>query len=555
MSLRARFLLIVVLASVIPLALVGLWLTGSARRSGEDLLRERMGMALDEAVSVVTSQWIRHRSSLLFVAESPDVQSVLGSDSRVPEANAVSLETRFPSLDPAVLGIDVLAPDGSIVERMERQPPGASSPWLAQDGTLLLLDVPVFERASGRHLGTLRVAMEPGLLLPPGRVPATAAGTFITLVDGSGRALMPVPIQLPEGSADSFDWAGEEWMAVRRELEEPAVSLVAAATLGPALGPFQRTARQGTLVLVAVALLAVASTGLLTGRMTRSLRTLSEAADAVAQGDLARRISVESEDEVGRVATAFNLMTERLRRTLDRMAGRESLAAVGEFAAGLAHEVRNPLTSVQIDMQFVESELPPGSPLLEAQQKALAEIRRLDSTVRDALRVARSGRVELRTIDLRDSLEAAGEAARPTFDARGAVLRVDLPEEPVEIEGEPGALEQLFLNLMQNAGEALPQGGEATVLVAVDGPDVSVHIVDDGPGIAPDVLQHAFEPLFSTRAEGTGLGLPIAQRIALAHEGTIHIETEPGEGTTVEVRLPSSVSGIGPQAPGVRAAP
>jgi len=110
-------------------------------------------------------------------------------------------------------------------------------------------------------------------------------------------------------------------------------------------------------------------------------------------------------------------------------------------------------------------------------------------------------------------------------------------------------LEQLFLNLLINAAEALEDGGTATVLVVLDADEVIIQIHDDGPGMPPDVQDRAFEPLFSTRTEGTGLGLPIARRIAVAHGGGIHIESTPGSGTTVEVRLPRSITRIDVTAP------
>jgi two-component system sensor histidine kinase HydH len=289
------------------------------------------------------------------------------------------------------------------------------------------------------------------------------------------------------------------------------------------------------------ALLARVATTALTTRMTRSLRHLLEAARAVSSGDLSQSVPEAGTDEVSTVARAFNTMTESLDRTLRRLAGRESLAAVGEFAAGLAHEVRNPLTAIQVDLQYVENELPPDSSLREPQSKALAEIRRLNATVGDALRVARSGQVRVRAMDLREPFSAAVGAALPRFRERGAILEVDLGEDPLSLDGDPDALEQLFLNLLLNAAEALDRGGAASILIDPQESEISVRIRDNGSGMAPEVRARVFEPLFSTRAEGTGLGLPIARRIAVAHGGEIRIESAPGSGTTVEVRLPRSV--------------
>jgi signal transduction histidine kinase len=330
----------------------------------------------------------------------------------------------------------------------------------------------------------------------------------------------------------------DEWRAVRHTLERPSLTVVVAGTLGPFVDVFENTARRGLAGLMVTALLALLATFALMTRMTRSLRHLSKAARAISSGDLSQSVAETGTDEVSTVARAFNTMTESLDRTLQQLAKRESLAAVGEFAAGLAHEVRNPLTSIQVDLQSMEAELPPDSPLREPHGKALAEVRRLNATVSDALRVARSGQVRVRAMDLREPLSAAVDAALPRFQERGATLESNLGSVPISLEGDPDALEQLFLNLLLNAGEALEGEGTASVQVVPRESEVTVRFRDDGPGMPPEVRDRAFEPLFSTRAEGTGLGLPIARRIAVAHGGEIRIESAPESGTLVEVRLP-----------------
>jgi signal transduction histidine kinase len=206
--------------------------------------------------------------------------------------------------------------------------------------------------------------------------------------------------------------------------------------------------------------------------------------------------------------------------------------------------VRNPLTAVQIDLQYVQSQLPKDSPLKEPQSKALAEIRRLDDTVRDALRVARSGRIQLRLIDLRDPIRAALDAAGPLLAAKEAVVETSLPPDPVTMDGDPGALEQVFLNLLMNASEAIESGGTVSISAMSESSEVRVAVSDDGVGMSDDVRARAFEPLFSTRREGTGLGLPIARRIVLAHGGVVRIDATPGSGTTVEVVLPGPESSV-----------
>jgi signal transduction histidine kinase len=280
--------------------------------------------------------------------------------------------------------------------------------------------------------------------------------------------------------------------------------------------------------------------------MTRSLEALSRAADAVARGDLDRRIEAQGGDEVSRLARAFNTMTESLQATLAKLARRESAAAVGEFAASLAHEVRNPLTAIKVDLQSVEERLPPDSPLREPQARALREVTRLDDTVASTLTVARSGRIRAKPLDLRAPVHAAADAARPSFDSRSARLRIEPSPSPIPVKGDAAALEQLFLNLIQNAAEALSPNGEAVVELSVEDGSASVTIRDAGRGMPAEVQEKAFEPFFSTRSEGTGLGLPIARRIASAHSAELTLQSLPGQGTTAVVTLPLSADAAAP---------
>jgi len=190
----------------------------------------------------------------------------------------------------------------------------------------------------------------------------------------------------------------------------------------------------------------------------------------------------------------------------------------------------------------------------EARRRALADrmlesVRRLDRTVSGVLRVAGTGRIELRPIRLRDPLEAALETARPSIVQHGGELSGPSPaSELPRVLGDQAALEQLFLNLLLNAGEAVDGERPHRVAVSVStnggpgAPDESafaeVRIHDTGKGIPPERLEHIFQPLYSTKSGGTGLGLAIADRIARAHGGEIRVESEPGRGTTVAVRIP-----------------
>jgi two-component system sensor histidine kinase AtoS len=232
-------------------------------------------------------------------------------------------------------------------------------------------------------------------------------------------------------------------------------------------------------------------------------------------------------------------MTESLRKTLQELSQRRSLAAVGEFAATLAHEVRNPLTSIRVDLQRIEEKLPEDQETPELMARTLRRIDTLNRSVSGALQVARSGSVSLVPLDLRGPLKTAVQMAMPTFQERKAQLdATEADGSPIGVNGDHAALERLFLNLLMNAAQALEPDGAATLQIESRADEVHIIIQDNGRGIEVEDLARVFDPFFSTRPDGTGLGLPISLRIAQAHGGGLSLESELGLGTRVTVRLP-----------------
>jgi signal transduction histidine kinase len=273
--------------------------------------------------------------------------------------------------------------------------------------------------------------------------------------------------------------------------------------------------------------------------MTGSLKRLADAAGAVGEGNLEGTTGIESDDEVGRVAKAFDSMTRSLRRTLKELSERSALAAVGEFAATLAHEVRNPLTSVKLDLQEVEESLLVGSAQRVLQASAIEEIGRLDRTVGGALDIARSGRIEKTMVDLVEIVRMAARSARSAFEEGDAVLETpseDTP--PLQLMADRDALVGALLNLLRNAAQTLPPGGHAAIEVERLEGEALVRVRDEGTGIAPEILDRIFTPFFTTGSGGTGLGLAVARRVVVAHGGEIEVESELSRGTLVTIRLP-----------------
>lgn len=540
-SLRSRFLLVILLGVITPLAGAGLWLARTTRRSGEALLRARIEESLGEAVRIVADNWMTVRTQLLDLAQDPATLAAVREGQISVEGEGAGLDVLrrgWAALDGVVDHMAFRHPDGSSMGVLRRSPNPSPAPGQAS-GAALPLELPIFEPASGDVLYVLFVELRVSALLPGGLWWPGVGGSVLSAFGGRDRRPLLAPPMEPGLllTGDRFTWNGQDWVAVRHPLQEPPLVLALAAPLGPFTEPFSRAARRGVLIFAGVIALGIALATLLTHRLTGPLERLATTAEAVAQGDLERRVGQEGPGEIRRVGRAFDAMTNSLQDTLRKLSQKEAAAAVGEFAAALAHEVRNPLTSIRLGLERAR-EKTNESRVQELLSRAVAEIERLDSTVSDSLRIARSGNLSLQAVDLRRPLEAAIHAAGPDFQASRAVLDPLPPLPPVQVRGDPGALEQLFLNLLRNAAEALEEGGRAWVEIQVPWDQIRVSVLDNGPGIPPDALPSVLEPFVSTKDGGTGLGLPIARRIARAHGGELTLESAPGGGTACHVILP-----------------
>ena len=521
-SLRTQLLLVVLAAALVPLALLAVWLARATGRAGETLLNARLEAAVLSAANEAGIRWVEYRSSLLDLAETLEVRRALGDT-----VGAVSQ----PAVLPPAVRLAVV-----------RDAPGAVRWARAADTATTGGFRPVLTLWSRRGvgvIGSLEAVLPASAIV---RATAATGGTTIAAFDRrTGLSLLATPFDPDLASKATFSWNGERWLVARHTLDEPAIEIVAAAPVADYEAPFADAARRGLVALLIVAMLSTLAAVVLTRRLTRTLGDLALAADGVSRGEMGRTVPVPESEELGRLAEAFNTMSESLRRTLESLARRESLAAVGEFAASLSHEVRNPLTAMRIDLQRVEEKLDLESPLRAPLRRALRAVDRLQHTVSGALRVARSGRVARSPLDLLVPLDAALHASEPEMQAAGARVEVNTGDVPLVVVGDAAALEQLFLNLLLNAAQAFDAaGGVVRVRASADAKLARIEVEDTGRGMSSETLAAAFEPFVTTRAQGTGLGLAIARRIAAAHGGELSLESEPGTGTTAAITIPRS---------------
>jgi signal transduction histidine kinase len=530
-TLAARFLLIVFLGALLPLALVGLWLTRSAERAGTALLRMQLETEADAMLAQVDRRWALREGELQLLANNSVAQSALGGKT-LSRADSAYLLQLAQGLGSTISSIRYVDTSGREHWSFDVEPKRIGGPLETAPPRAIDVDRPV--ASNGTRIGRVLARLSMTTILSADLARPVAPGAVSTATDSSGLlwsshsdSAMSVSNGVPPG-----------WEIVTRSPRAAPFELSIAAPSAPFVKPFEAVARTGLTVLLVVALAAFAVSAVLTSQATRSLARLSEAASAVALGDLDRQVPASNSDEIGELATAFNRMTDSLRRTLAELSQQRALAAVGEFAASLAHEVRNSLTAVRVDLQHAKRHLPAENQGTMLLVRALESTSRLDSTVTSALRAARTGQVSPTPIDLRVVLEQAMRSATPTFDERCATLEPLVAGVDVEVVGDASALEHLFLNLLINAGQALGPGGTARVDIVRAGGHVLVRIEDTGAGIPVEQLASLGEPFQTTKLGGTGLGVPIARRIAVAHGGELRIDSAPNRGTTATVQLP-----------------
>jgi two-component system NtrC family sensor kinase len=317
----------------------------------------------------------------------------------------------------------------------------------------------------------------------------------------------------------------------------------------------EQRAVDAALMLGGVGLLFAFGALLFMLRTLKPLRVLRLHARQIAGGDYGRRIVAPSHDEIGDLAREFDAMGRAIEEREHRLIRSERLATVGRMAAQITHEIRNPLASLGLYVELLGDEL--GADDEEARRLVASignEIDRLSEITETYLRFVRLPRPKLEREDLGAVATAVMEFARAELSKAGISLELSVAAGLPEVAADENQIRQALLNLVRNAKEAMPSGGKLRVEVAGTAAQVKISITDTGAGIAPEHLEKIFDPFFSTKEKGTGLGLALVQQILAEHGGRIEVASPPAGGTTVTLILPV-VSGEARLDAGVSAAP
>jgi len=383
-------------------------------------------------------------------------------------------------------------------------------------------------------------------------VPAKRA-SFSTGIPSETPAVEPVSTTLAAIGAPEAEDPALPWLRINWEIK--ALLPIACVLLGGMLLFLLATLSwrdpERHVVLLVAGTGAVAICGallvVLTYTVQRPMVELQQKIAQVGSGNLNAAVSFSHRnDEIGDLGRNFNHMVEQLRESrkeIERlhrtqMSRAEHLATLGELATGLAHEIRNPLAGIAGVIEIIGRDLPVSSPARAVVKDVRQEIARINHIVTDLLQTARPHPPQVRKSDLNTTVEHAVMLGRQ--QALSKSVEISLVKDPSlpEIEHDSDQIHQVLLNLLLNALQAIDHDGKVSVVVKTLGTTAAVEVSDNGRGIRPEELPNIFRPFYTTKGDGTGLGLSLARRIVEDHQGRIDVTSAVGAGSTFRVVLP-----------------
>ena len=268
------------------------------------------------------------------------------------------------------------------------------------------------------------------------------------------------------------------------------------------------------------------------------VQQLDRAAVEVARQNYAIQVPVRTDDELGRLARTFNDMCASIRQAREELIRQERISTIGRLSGSIVHDLRNPLAAI-----YGGAEILVDRDLAPAQVKRLAgniyrASRRIQEMLQDLLNVSRGTRAAVEPCRLREVAAAACDAVAAAAEAQRVRILLDVPSE-IELPLERGRMERTFVNLLGNALEAMPGGGEVRISARPENGAVRVEVEDTGPGVAPEIRASLFQPFVTLgKKGGLGLGLALSRQAMLDHGGDMWVESEPGRGARFCLRLP-----------------
>jgi signal transduction histidine kinase len=443
-------------------------------------------------------------------------------------------------------------PAGLSFQGIEKQFPRQVLGFLAQDGRLyyvVLTPVYVQSGSDEELLNILVAGFEVNRKLADSLKESTSGSEFVFL--NSDRV---VASTLPVVSTDEIDTfrrqraagrvklSGTDYFVLGSPLKDvegrPIGELRILRSFGGASRALADLERNVAGIWFVAVLAGLVFTYLLARRIVEPVQRLDYAASEVAKENYDFRVPVESEDELGRLALTFNAMCGSLKSARQELIRHERMSTITRLSTSLVHDLRNPLAAIYGGAEMlVDSDLPP------AQSKRLASTiyrasRRIHELLQDLANISRGKNESLEMCRLVDVVNAANDVIAPTAEGQNVLVTIDVPEE-IELSLGRARIEQVFLNLMTNALEAMPGGGHLTVSARSVDENVLIEIDDTGGGVPEQAKTALFQPFVSVgKKNGLGLGLALSRQTVLDHGGDLWLGNKSGPGTLFRMRMP-----------------
>jgi signal transduction histidine kinase len=271
----------------------------------------------------------------------------------------------------------------------------------------------------------------------------------------------------------------------------------------------------------------------------------------VEKGDLSVRIEYGGKDEIGRLICSFNSMLDRLDAAkaeleqfhFQQLERADRLASIGEMAAGIAHEIKNPLAGISAAVTIIRDDIPGDDPRNSILGEVLQQVQRLDKTVNDLLFFGKPSLPELACIDINAVISMTCKFASQHRSVMNIQKQLNLAPDLPPVYADDKQMQQVFLNIILNAFQAMNGGGMLSITTSrtlrQEKEYVRIDVADTGPGIPTQILEKIFTPFFTTKAQGTGLGLPICCKLIHLHHGDIRVTSDDSHGTVFTIELPA----------------
>jgi len=600
-SLRAKFMLLFFIFFFVPYGLLTLFSVsmskGMMKKSTVDHLQN-----LVEVKETAIEQWLKERvRDVKTIAESQEIKSL---DPKQIEP-FLSLVKHF---ERAYLEIWVLNLKGQIVSGNLSKTSFQKEEWFQraiEEGTSILRPTlqpqslqPAItisfsiKDAKGRPIGVLKELVDLTYiseLISESKLGKTGElfivnpqGEFVLhnkLIELLKKEISKVPYfeksQFePTNTWVYKDYTGDEVLGSWKWIPNLQCYLIAEQDTREAFYQIDLLVKKAFIIFIVATLVILGISYWVIGRATGPIKRLSETVATFADGHFGKTFSTRRGDEIGKLITGFNVMAEKLMKAYTELEGRveasnkelesayqmlkqrqeqlirsEKMAALGQVSAGIAHEIRNPLTSIKIFIQSLEKEIDLDENQEEDFRIIMKEIDRINENITRFLNFARPEEPLFQVINTSALMKNTVNLLAAKLKNSGIRLDISLPDDHPPVEGDPKQLAQVFLNLLLNAVEAMPQGGMLTIRSAVKvNPDslqefLQLIIKDTGHGIPEKDRPYLFDPFFTTKAGGTGLGLSIVYSIIQKHNGRIEVESELGKGSSFILSLPIQKEG------------